>query len=568
MKKKRIDLVVISPLLLLVLLPLTAFISPLFTKTAAHPDVAFLKYFVVPLIGFSLGSIVFLGIVRNDWKMSGRWMSFVDGHLGKIVLTISVIFLICYSALAVLRYTSLHTTVFDMGAYDHKIWSISVASGMSILYESTIGHFQPILIPYGLLYRIHDSPVIIQIIQTIVTISGVTPIYLMSKRYLENKSIILLIAIAYILYPHVGFIASLEFHPDHLYVPLVLWAFYFAEKENYITAIIVVGLGAMAKEPLILGASFFGLYLVFAKRQYRIGLATSAFFLILFFIVVYIILPYTNKAPVFQGGAFPMLEGNTENVGGIARMKSLINTVLMWKVRKVLFIYFLLAPLLFLPLLDLRRFLPAFPLVFIPLVSTTYFHSGVDSQYTAGIIGPAFMALIFSVKRIKDSWNVKYANAIVLLMIVMTITFHVAHGASPISMSFWKSGWAEMWHKHNYSSNEHEKVIKEAIYRVPGDRNITVVSQGNINHARLAHRDIFALFHGSTVTSLHRWEGATADVDYLLFDLNRPHLVGDSVDEEVYMKELQRIKDNQSFKIDFEKDGVLLFKKVAKGPSG
>lgn len=565
MRRSRIDFVTISPLLLLVFLPVGAFINSYFTKTAAHPEVTFIKYFAIPLLGFSLGSILFLGIVRNDWKMPDRWLSFIDGHLGSIVFIISGLFLICFSTLAILRYTSLHTTVFDMGLYDHKIWSISIASEASIFYESAIGHFQPILIFYGLIYRIYDSPVVIQIMQAVAMISGIIPLYLISKRYLDNKLIILLIAIAYLLYSPVGFNASLDFHPDHLYAPLILWAFYFAEEENYIKAVIFAALGAMIKEPLILGSAFFGLYLVLSKRQYKIGILSFLSFLVLFFVVVYIILPYTNEQLAFQGGAFPILENNNEAGGIIVRMRVLIDVLLMWKVRKALFIYFLLTPLLFLPLLEWKRFLPALPLMAIPLFSVTYLHSAVDSQYTAGIIAPAFVALVFLLKRIESNYSLKHVAALATFITVMTLTFHIAHGSSLISINFWKTGWAEIWHHSNYTSGEHKKILQEAIYRIPEDRNIIVVVQGNINNARLAHRYIYALFSGSAVSSLHRWEGVVADADYILLDMNRPLLVGDRVDTEVYMQELQNIKNNSVFHIDFEKDGVLLFKRTMKG---
>ena len=68
MNKRRIDFVTISPLLFLLFLPIGFLLSALLTQTAAHPEVAFLKYFAIPLIGFSLGCVISLGIMRNGWK--------------------------------------------------------------------------------------------------------------------------------------------------------------------------------------------------------------------------------------------------------------------------------------------------------------------------------------------------------------------------------------------------------------------------------------------------------------------------------------------------------------------
>lgn len=547
--KRKIDFITISPLLLLIFLPIGFLFSVLLTQTAAHPEVAFLKYFAIPLVGFSFGCVVLLGILRNEWKLPEGWLSSIERYFHPMIFTVSFISLICFSLLAVLRYTSLHTSVFDMGFYDNKIWRISVASGASIFYESAIGHFQPILISYGLIYKIYDSVVIIQILQAAATLSGIIPLTLIAKRYLNHKGLIFLVVMTYLLYPPIGFNASSDFHPDHLYLALLLWAFYFAENENYIKAIIFVALSAMIKEPLILGAAFFWLYLIFKRKQYAIGVGVFLFFLFLFFLVVYIILPYTNKQLIYQA-AFPFFENNSEAGGVIARIKTFIDSLLMWKVRKMLFVYFLLAPLLFLPLLEWKRFLPAIPLIAIPLLSTSYPHASIDSQYTAGIVAPAFVAMFFSLKKLGIRYGLKITTAITVFVFIMTITFNIAHSPTPISFSFWKEGWAEVWHKSNYISGEHEKILKDAINKVSEDPDLAVVSQNNINDSRLAHRYRYYTFP-------HNWE----DADYILLDTSKPPMMGDRLDRVGYTEELQKVRTDPRFKLKYDRDGVILFQK-------
>lgn len=549
MNKKGIDFITISPLLLLIFLPISFLFSSHLTQTAVHPEIVYIKYFAIPLVGFSFGCTIFLGMIRNGWKMSDRWLQYVERYQIYIVITINCIFIIFFSVIAILRYTSLHTSVFDMGTYDRKIWRISVAPLTDILYETARDHFQPILILHGFIYKIIDSPIAIQFLQVLFTISGVIPLYLISKKHLNGAIIILLMNVSYLFYPVVGFNASLDFHADHLYIPLILWAFYFAEKDNYITAVIFVGICTMVKEPLILGAAFFGLYLAITKKRYWVGVSTFLFFTFFFFVVVYKILPYANlvKTEVVQSGSFPFLVSDGNKIG------TLIKTTLAWPMRKVLFIYFLFAPLMFLPLFESIRLLPAIPLIMISLISAIYAYSSVDSQYTAGIIAPAFVALIFSIKRIEEWRGRNYAHAVTVLLTIMTITFHVAHGPSPLSVNFWKFGWAEIWYKSNYVSGEHEKMVKRAIYKIPEDPNMVVISQGNINHARLAHRYNYWVFP-------YNWEGA----DYILLDLNKSFLVGDKIDREAYMKEFLKILNNSMFQIEFQEGGVLLFGRITR----
>lgn len=548
MRKNSIDFVTLSPLLLLMFLPVSSLITQHLAKTAAHPEIVVLKYFSIPLVGFSLGAVLFLGILRNDWQLPARATSYIEQNSKQILLLLAGIFLVYLSSLAVLRYTSLHTSSYDMGTYDNKIWRISVASLSAIPSEVSQGHFQPILIFYALAYKVIDSPIIIQVLQATAMVSGVVPLYLIAKEHLHKPLLVLLISVIYLLYPPVEFNAALDFHPDHLYVPLMLWAFYFAEKGNYWKGILFAGFGAMVKEPLILGTAFFGLYLILVKKKYLIGISTFIIFILMFFIVVFFVCPYINQVPSLDRTGFSFV--NTISMSGGSKIALLTDALLMWKVRKLLFIYFLFAPLLFLPLLGWKRLLPAIPLIVLPLMSTLSLHSSIDSQYTAGVIAPAFVALIFAFKTLEERLGVTYVKAFAVLVLAMTLTFNVANGPGLFSISFWKTGWAEIWHKSAFSRGEHEDILEEIIHKVPSNPTIVVASQGNINHARLAHRYEYWLFPD-------RWE----DVDYIILDTKRPLMVGDSVDKEMYYEVLQNIENNPRFKLEFEQDCVLLYKK-------
>jgi len=549
MKTGKIDFVTLSPILFLMLVPAGNLLSHYFTQTAARPEIALHKYFTIPFIGFSLSCIVLFGITRNEWTLSPSWNFFIEKNCRLIIFVVGCLAFFCFLTLSILRYTSFHTSQYDMGAYDRKIWLISIAPLSKIFYETAKGHFQPILVVHGFVYKMLNNALILQVLQSIATMSGIIPLYLIAQRYLCIR-LLLIICLIYVMYPPIAFNASTEFHPDALYIPMMLWAFYFAEKGHFFKGITFAGIAAMSKEAFLLGVAFFGLYLSSEKKKHRIGIMTFMFFLFSFLAVIYIILPFTNQNPFFQGGTFPFFEKN--NAGISTKIEMLINMLSMWKVRKLLFLYFLLFPLLFFPLLEWRRFLPALPLVAIPLLSTSYLHSAVDSQYTLGIFVPSFVAMIFSLKKIEDRKGLKYANAFAIFAFLMTITFHISHSASPFSVGFWRAGWAESWHNSNYVTGEQEKAIKEAISQIPQDPHKVVTSQGNINHARLAHRYDYRVFPEG-------WEHS----DYILLSLRRALLMGDRISEEGFCRELEKVKSNPKFQLIFEQNEVLLFKKIS-----
>ena len=552
MKRNGIDLITLCPLILLILLPVGRWVAPCFTHPAVHTEIAVLKYFSIPLLGFSIGSVLFLGIIRNDWKLPASLSFFIEQRTKQLILLLVCIFLIYLSSLAVLRYTTLHTFVFDMGRYDQKIWRISVAPLAAVPLEVSLGHFQPILFFHALIYKVIDSPIIIQAIQAIVMVSGVLPLFLLAKEHLYRPPLVLLVVVIYLWYPPVDFNAALDFHPDHLYVPLLLWAFYFSEKGNYWKGILLAGLGATVKDPYILGAAFFGLYLILAKKRYLAGSLMFFLCILTFFAVTYSLLQISqthNQTHPLMCGIFPFVDITAEGIH--FKFNFLLDTLLMWKAKKLLFIYFLLAPLLFLPLLNWKRFIPATPFIAIPLLSATHFHASTDSQYTAGVIAPAFVALVFSLKQIEDRLGVKYATAFATLALTTTLTFNIANGPSLLSINFWEAGWAEIWHKSAFTRGEHEDILNEVFHKIPSDPSVIVSSQGNINHARLAHRYEYWLFP-------HRWE----DADYIILDTKRPLMVGDRIEIGAYSRELQKIENNSKFDLVFKKDGVLLYKRT------
>ena len=552
MNKKRIDFVTLSPLLLLALLPVGSLLYPIFTRTAAHPEIAFHRYFSIPLIGFGFGLFFFLGIIRKGWELPSILSNFLKERLTTIVVVATSIFILFFSGLSVLRYITFHTTINDLGVYDNKVWRIAeeLPSVRGIIISLT-GHFQPILIVHAILYKIYASPLILLILQVITLASGVIPLYLLAKNFLKESIGALIIILLYLLYPAIEFNSIVDFHPDHFYIPMVLWAFYFAHKRKYITSIIMIGIGGFAKEPLLLGASFFGIYLTINHKRFFTGLISALFFLLLFVVIFFYIQPALNYLPGEE--KVPLLEDASYsyifNFFNSSRLffEGLFKGVM----RKLLFIYFLLFPFLFLPFFRWKELMPAIPPITIQLLSTTALHYSPESQYTAGIISPIIFAFLAFVNKIQKNFGERYVNAMLIMVLIMMLTANIVRSPSPLSINFWSSKWSEIWNYTNYTDGKHEEMLREVLHIIPADKKIVVMSQNNLNHRRLAHRYDFFAFP-------YHWER----VDYILLDSTRPLMVGDKIDREKYMEDLQKIKDSRVFQQIFDKDGIMLFKKM------
>jgi uncharacterized membrane protein len=596
MDKKRIDFITLSPLLLLALLP---FGNPILSNfiTVERPEFTFQRYFSIPLIGLSIGTFFLLGIIRHGWTIPEGISKFIRDRLALLIILFTMAFTIFFSTFSVLRYYVFHSAFYDLGVYDNKVWHIADAlpSVRSIIVSLTgPGHFQPILLLHAILYKIYVSPLILLVTQAITVASGVIPLYLLGRNILKNATWIVIIVLLYLLYPAIEFNSIVDFHPDHFYIPMALWAFYFAHKGRYISSIIVMGIGGLAKEPFLLGASFFGIYLALKHRRYMTGFIPAVFFLILFSVLFFYMLPALNYLPGEE--RLPLLEDE-----GYSYLFNFTDPHLFFKglgeniMRKLIFVFFLLSPFLFLPIFQWKEFIPAIPPFAIQLLSTQVLHYNPESQYTAGIVSPIIIGFLFFVNRIQRSLGERYATAVLVMVLIMMLSANIARSPSPLSINFWNQRWSHMWNYTIYKDGAHERVIREAIKRyIPSDPEVTVSTQNNLNWGFLAHRRYYFCFPYSVIRpemvqdfSSRNFKGLLQYIlygsaepkrfnkvwaDYVVLDMKRPWFIGDKgcvweddrcrdVDPvaEEFLKLVQQMKEK--YETVFEKDGVVILKR-------
>ncbi len=302
--------------------------------------------------------------------------------------------------MSILRYLTLHTCSGELGWYDKKVWNISQASSLlDALIIASTDYFQPILIIHGFLYKAWDSPIFLQFLQTSAVVSGVIPLYLIAKEKFPEKLWVIVIVVLYLLYPPVEYNATMEFHPDHVCIPLFLWAFYFVEKGKYWQAVLMAGLGGLAKEPLLLNAAFFGLYIFLTKGKWKTGLSTFVVYLIMFALIIFVVQPsltpyYKELGSVVHGSNFGYLVPSNAD-GFVDYLSKVIHGALTWKSRKVLLVVMLLVPFLCITLIKGLKFITALTSLFIAMLSFFLVHSAFDWQYTLVVILSIFVALVY-----------------------------------------------------------------------------------------------------------------------------------------------------------------------------
>ena len=143
-----------------------------------------------------------------------------------------MVVVILLSTMAVLRYYSLHSTIYDMGLFINNFYMISEGYWERLF----LSHIQPLGFFWSLLYKVLPTnlvPIFILLGQTSLLTLPIIGLY----RFYG-----LLPAFAFLVYFPLWYNALFDFHIDHLAVPL-LFGFFLMEKKGKIGFAVVFGFG-------------------------------------------------------------------------------------------------------------------------------------------------------------------------------------------------------------------------------------------------------------------------------------------------------------------------------------
>jgi uncharacterized membrane protein len=512
--------------------------------------IAALRYVALPALGLLLA---WLAWRRLDGERLERRL---DARASRLVGLAVAVAGVLFVGLLVARYLTWHSHAFDLGLYDQKIWLASTRDSAWAALEQTwrggvkvapcgaarywgICHFQPLYVVYAAAYRVWASPLLLLASQALLVVAGLVPCYLLARARLGSAGAGALVGALYLLYPAVQFNGLVDFRPDHIAIPCLLGAYALADRGRIAASVALAAVPALAKETLMLPLAFFGLYLAIRHRRRMVGGALFAVGLAAFVVVTFEVL----AGPGRSEGAF--LVGRYFSSG----LASLAPALLA---RKIVYVLMLFGPLAFLPLVDPVGLLPALPALGIALLSSDPTHMSIQSQYTASVVAPAFAALGCAVARLQ-AWTRRSPSRLLGALLVLALAFSVAQGATPASINFWSASWGRQWHWRQYVPDR-QAALDEAARLVPADPDVVVVTQNDVNAARLAHRHYFFPF-----------PNALERADYVLLDTGRRPFVYWVVprDPAPYEALVARLRASADYRLAYERDGVLLFARTA-----
>lgn len=505
------------------------------------------RYLMLP----SMGLVAAYFVTR--WATKGGWRVRALAGLKPTTCLAALCLLgtLTFGGLVTTRYLTWHSFVDDLGSYDQKVWLVSTRrTGWAMLQQTWRGgvtvspcgvardwgvcHFQPLHLVPAVLYKAWASPLVLLALQVLAVMSGMIPLFALARNRLGDPVAGIAICVLFLLFPAVQYNALLDFRPDFIAIPLLLWAFLLAERGRVPFALIVAASAGLMKETLILAFAGFGLFVWLRHKRPLLGLGAFGVGVVAFYLVTFRLLvgSGSSEAEFLIGKYFS--HGLTEVI----------------RPDKLIYLGALFGPLAGVPLLSPLALLPGLPALGISLLSSDVTHASITSQYSAPLVGPLFVALLDALGPLRSRLRDR-ATPLPILAGLVTLNAFVsfAVGPTPLSMNFWNRTWGGHWHLSQYLPDR-QAVLDRAERLIPSDPDVAVVTQNDVNSSRLAHRYAYYSFPGGIKRA-----------DYVFLDVRRLPFVYWTPEPERHRELLRDLRGSPDWRVIFEEEGVLVFRR-------
>jgi uncharacterized membrane protein len=455
-----------------------------------------------------------------------------------------------FSALSALRHRSFETGRFDLGNMTQAVYN--TAHGHFLEMTSLRGdqisrlaaHVDPILAAFAPLWWIWPSPDLLLTVQAVAIAAGALPVYRLALRRLGGERAALGFALAYLLYPPVQWLTLNEFHPVALATPLLLWGIALLDEDRPLAFCGVALLAVATKEEVGLVVAMLGLWYAVTRRRRVWGAAICAAGAGASAVAIAVVIPH------FNAGASSAFYGRYSEVGGSAG--GILKTALTDPAHLLSaafghagawYLIDLLGPLLALcaaaPLLALT----ALPELAINLLSATPTQTSIHFHYTAAILPPFVAAAVLGTERIARRGRID-PGGIATLAVVAALASNWWLG--PIPLWRYVPGGQTLQSRAAHVS-VHDEIAAGAVGLVPDG---AVVSTSNSLGGHLSAR--------RRVLSFPYIQDAT----WVAVDERIPGYA-DRIAPLPYATQIARLRRNPAWRLVFERDGVLVFRRIS-----
>jgi uncharacterized membrane protein len=358
-------------------------------------------------------------------------------------LALGAVLALCAAGLAIWRFWAMGNDNYDLAFYTRVVWGLAHADRInSIVGAHDLGlHFMPVMVLFAPLARILPVPGTLLVAQAL-ALGGVVPLlYLLGRRLSGGPLLGMALAVAWCLHPSVLQIGCREFHPGSLALPALVAALDALHARRDLRGCVLLLVACMAREDVALVAAGAGLALVLTPGRRRLGACLAAAGAAWFLLYVLVIQPSFLPPQGSIEAHFAGWGHDARQVMGHMALNPAEVLGRMTGGEDLAYLPLLLLLLTGLPLLEPRWILPALPAVAINMLSSFPASLDVETHYVTLALPGLFVAAALGLQRLA-SWKPAGRRALVLAcaaLCLASLRGHVAHGATPISLSFDRS---------------------------------------------------------------------------------------------------------------------------------
>ena len=170
-------------------------------------------------------------------------------------------------------------------------------------------HVDPLLMLFAPAWWVR-RPIMLTTAQALILASGALPVFWLARKHVGDDRAACNLALAYLPFPAVQWIALFDFHPVTLAVPLLLYMIWFLDEDRLLAATVFAVLAASSKEDIPLAIAGIGLWYAVRRHRPLVGWAMVVLGVAWTAVSLWIIVPHFGT-----GGPNPFY-GRWESVGG------------------------------------------------------------------------------------------------------------------------------------------------------------------------------------------------------------------------------------------------------------
>jgi len=311
---------------------------------------------------------------------------------------------------------------YDLGIFDQAVWLISrgqspfvTVRGMHILAD----HFSVLLYLLAPLYWLWASPKMLLIAQTIALALGAVPVYALAYKQIGSSQLGFVMGVAYLLYPALQWTSIYEFHPENFAIPLLIGAFYFLACRRWAGYFCCIVVTALTKETAGLIIIALGLYAFTMDR--RIGWRTLMLGVTSVLLATATVRHFNEGQPSAYLSLYATYGTTPQEIVWYLLTHPFAVGSSLFTLSNLRYLFELLQPLMFLPLLAPRVFAVATPVLLLNLLSKRAGMQMIYGQYAVFITPIAVVAAIYGVERLLRVCRPKAKVALSTLFCVSVI---------------------------------------------------------------------------------------------------------------------------------------------------